>query len=248
MPTKLTRIAFEALDVPALASFWAAALGWHQAVGNLPDQDLVVGPPDGVGVGLMFVRSSAPKKAKNRLHLELAGGARQEHVVHRLLALGASEADIGQGQVPWVVLADPEGNEFCVQADGDLADPLAGICLDAANPQVQGRFWAAATGWSIAVVADWGVELRSPSGAGPVLIMGPPAAAKVGRNRLRMEVDPCLGDDLAGEVVRLRAEGASLVGTGQPVGGGRADESCELLADPEGNEFCVLGSGPVPGA
>jgi hypothetical protein len=67
----------------------------------------------------------------------LRGGGEQQAVVKRLLALGASRADIGQGQVPWVVLADPEGNPFCVMEERTAyadAGPLAALPLDVADP------------------------------------------------------------------------------------------------------------------
>jgi hypothetical protein len=64
---------------------------------------------------LVFVAVPEAKTVKNRLHLDLrpVGGSHQGEV-ERLIGLGARPADIGQGEVPWVVLADPEGNEFCV--------------------------------------------------------------------------------------------------------------------------------------
>jgi hypothetical protein len=64
-------------------------------------------------LGILFLRAPATKPAKNRLHLDVRPDD-QRAEVERLLALGASCVDIGQGEVPWVVLADPEGNEFCV--------------------------------------------------------------------------------------------------------------------------------------
>jgi Glyoxalase-like domain len=233
MATRLTTVVFAALDPSALACFWAEALGWQLGAGELQAGEMAVRPPVAAGVELIFAPSAVPKAGKNRLHLDLAGGSSQAQVVRRLLALGASRADIGQGLVPWDVLADPEGNEFCVLADGDPGRPLAGICLDAATPEVQGRFWAAAAGWAVAASGAWGVTLRSPSGTGPDLTMGPPAAARLGRNRLCMEVAPVAGDDLDLEVNRLLAAGATPAISGQ--GGMRR----QWLADPEGNEFSV---------
>jgi hypothetical protein len=64
----------------------------------------------------MFQAVTDQKHAKNRLHLDFRPEA-QDAEVERLIALGASRVDVGQGEVPWVVLADPEGNEFCVLGD-----------------------------------------------------------------------------------------------------------------------------------
>jgi hypothetical protein len=231
----LIRIVFDALDVHAQARFWAAALGWPA------DQDP---SGDGVRVGprsgephLLFLPSDEPKTVKNRLHLDLAGRPDQERKVDHLIGMGAARADIGQGQVPWEVLADPEENEFCVLADADplaAEAPLAAISLDATNPAAQGRFWAAATGWPIVAEDDRAVILRSPSGTGPVLMMGPPVAPKLGQNRLHFDVAPLPGADQRREVSRLLDAGAFRIDTDH-----RGDSE-DMLADPESNEFCVL--------
>lgn len=179
---QLTAVVFDAVDVRALARFWADALDWQAA-----EDGSAVRPPGG-GPELRFTASERPRTGKNRVHLDLAGGADQQAEVARLLALGAVRADIGQGDVPWDVLADPEGNEFCVLPGnhGSEGTGLAAICLDAADPDTQERFWTAATGWPVADRAEWGVRLRDPAGTGPGLVMGPPAAEKTGRNRVRL--------------------------------------------------------------
>jgi hypothetical protein len=211
MAAKLTAVEFDAADVRGLARFWAAALHWRAA-----DDGAAVCPPGG-GVELRFTASDRAKEGKNRLHLDLAGGTDQRGEVRRLLELGAARADIGQGDVPWDVLADPEGNEFCVLPEhrGEADATLAQICLDAADADRQGRFWSVATGWQVVEQAAWGVCLRDPAGGGPALVMGPPATPKTGRNRLRL---------------RLAAAPAGLTAA---------------LADPEGNEFGVGPAGAV---
>jgi Glyoxalase-like domain len=72
--------------------------------------------PDGLGIPLVFVPVADPKTGPNRVRLDLASPslAAQAALVERLTALGATPADVGQGQLPWVVLADPDGNELCV--------------------------------------------------------------------------------------------------------------------------------------
>jgi hypothetical protein len=183
MTGTLDAVVVDALDVDGLAGFWAAALGWERADGAR------VRPPGG-GVELWFRPTAEAKRGKNRLHLDLADGGDQAAQVARLLDLGAVRADIGQGDVPWDVLADPEGNELCVlpQHRGDPSGALAKICLDAADPAVQSRFWSAATGWRVTETAPWGVCLRAPSGTGPALVMGPPAAPRSGPARLRLHL------------------------------------------------------------
>ena len=119
MTTRLVHLVIDAAEPGRLARFWAAALGWEVAAEEGDEVDVwPVGfsYPDPAALPLVFVPVPEPKTGKNRVHLDLASesAADQADSVARLLALGAVPADIGQGDVPWVVLADPEGNEFCV--------------------------------------------------------------------------------------------------------------------------------------
>jgi catechol 2,3-dioxygenase-like lactoylglutathione lyase family enzyme len=98
------------------ADFWAAALGWRRTYAT--DDEVVLEPPpgspeDGVVPDLLFLKVPDGKTVKNRLHLDLRPKDQAAEVA-RLEALGAHRVDIGQGDVSWVVLADPDGNEFCV--------------------------------------------------------------------------------------------------------------------------------------
>jgi len=234
VPARLTAVVVNALDAQAQARFWAQALQWQLAEASLPGTQVAVRPPHADGIGLLFISSAQPKTAKNRLHLDLAAGPGAEPLAHSLLGLGAVRVDIGQGEVPWEVLADPEGNEFCLLSEAGTGGRLAAICLDAANPADQGRFWAAATGWPVVDQGEWGVSLRSPARAQPALVMGPPVAPKRGKNRLYLDLAPYPGDDASAEITRLLHAGAS-----------RVDVECvqapwQMLADPEGNEFRIL--------
>ncbi|SDS68842.1 VOC family protein [Actinoplanes derwentensis] len=114
MTSRIATIAIDALDAPRVAEFWMAVLGWRIVEDD--GEVLSIGPPAGAGPTIDVVRVTERKTAKNRLHLDLrADGSSQAREVERLLALGARKTDIGQGpDVSWVVLADPEGNEFCV--------------------------------------------------------------------------------------------------------------------------------------
>lgn len=115
MPTRLDAVLVDARDPGTLASWWAAALGWP-AHEEEPGEVEVAPPPGAPGLPLLFEAVAEPKRVKNRLHLDLATATRDDQAatVERLVTLGASHVDIGQRDVPWVVLADPEGNEFCV--------------------------------------------------------------------------------------------------------------------------------------
>lgn len=108
-------LAFECLTVDAadperLAAFWAQLLGWGI---QREDEEVWISPPGG-GPDILFLASTDERRGKNRLHLDLRPDDRDAEVAHAL-ALGAAHVDIGQtGTETWVVLADPEGNEFCI--------------------------------------------------------------------------------------------------------------------------------------
>lgn len=117
-------------DITAQSRWWAEVLGWQ--IAYEADDEVVVAPPHALdtsrqvpreerGPGLVFVQVPETKALKNRLHLDLAPAKDddQEAEVRRLESLGARRIDIGQGEVTWVVLADPEGNEFCVLTPRD---------------------------------------------------------------------------------------------------------------------------------
>ncbi|SCF45373.1 VOC family protein [Micromonospora mirobrigensis] len=101
----------DASDPARLARWWAEALG-YQIVAERSDEVEIRPAPDRLP-GMVFVPVRDPKTAKNRLHLDLRP-ADQEAEVERLVDMGARHVDVGQGGADWVVLADPEGNEFCV--------------------------------------------------------------------------------------------------------------------------------------
>ena len=107
----------DSTDPARAATFWEQALGWRRTYDS-PDE-VVLEPPagspeDGVSPDILFLRVPEEKSGKNRLHLDLRPDD-QDVEVTRLEALGARRVDVGQGpDVTWVVLADPDGNEFCV--------------------------------------------------------------------------------------------------------------------------------------
>jgi predicted enzyme related to lactoylglutathione lyase len=98
-------------DPASLGGWWSEALGW--VVVDDDPEAFEIRPAADRLPGLLFVRAGAAKVTKNRLHLDFRPDD-QATEVDRLVGLGASRIDIGQGRPSWVVLADPEGNEFCV--------------------------------------------------------------------------------------------------------------------------------------
>ena len=105
------QVLIDARDPVALGRWWAEALGWV-VVEDDPEEFEIRPAPDELP-GLLFARVADEKVVKNRLHLDLRPDD-QEAEVARLVAMGATHVDVGQGEQTWVVLADPEGNEFCV--------------------------------------------------------------------------------------------------------------------------------------
>ena len=111
MPLEWEQVVVDCADPLRLGRWWADVLGWQywaeegEAVEIRPTEDRLP--------GLIFLPVADPKTVKNRLHLDFRPDDRDREVA-RFLALGATRADIGQGRQQWVVLADPEGNEFCV--------------------------------------------------------------------------------------------------------------------------------------
>ena len=118
MASSWEQIVVDAEDPPRLARWWAEALG-YVIVYEKPDEVEIRRRPD-VLPGLLFATAPDPKTVKNRLHLDLRPED-QEAEVERLVDMGARPVDIGQHEVTWVVLADPEGNEFCVLAAREKA-------------------------------------------------------------------------------------------------------------------------------
>jgi hypothetical protein len=124
MTSRFAELAIDCADPSGLARFWCSVLDYQ--VQDEDDGVVTIGSPE-VAVGenqrgpvppaLTFAQVPEGKTVKNRLHICLSPADReQDEEVRRLLGLGARHADVGQGDVSWVVLADPEGNEFCVLA------------------------------------------------------------------------------------------------------------------------------------
>jgi len=114
MSSRIAAIAIDALDTRLVAEFWCAVLGW--GVLEEDEEGISIGPSDGAWPTIDVFRVPERKAVKNRLHLDLrADGTSTAEEIERLQGLGARRVDVGQGpDVSWTVLADPEGNEFCL--------------------------------------------------------------------------------------------------------------------------------------
>ena len=135
------------------------------------------------------------------------------------------------------MLADPEGNEFCVLEPRDVyrdTGPIAAIVVDSAVPAGVADFWTVAGGWHLQQNGNGVVSLRAPQHSGPYLEFLPSTDPRRVKNRVHLDVAPYPDDDHAVAVELLLRSGAVRANVGQ------GDVTWAVLADPEGNEFCVL--------
>ncbi|MFD3592635.1 VOC family protein [Nocardia sp. NPDC058640] len=245
MATRLVQVNFKARDDAALGQFWAEALGWgvsSEGPGVTNVEPVGFSWPDPAAVCIDVVSVADPETVKYRVHLDLATTSAEHHAewVARLRELGATFADIGQGDVPWTVMADPEGNVFCVLEPREIyrdTGPIAAVVVDCANPGAMAQFWSHATDWIVYDATDDLVKLRSAQGVGPYLEFVRREGEPTVWTRVHLDVLPYAGDDQAAEVARIEALGATVADVGQ------GDVSWKVMADPEGNQFCILGGG-----
>jgi predicted enzyme related to lactoylglutathione lyase len=235
MTSHLMALCFDANDPLRLAHFWAGVLGWE--IADDLAHDIALRPNDDTGFGFRFRASQEQKVGQNQLHFDLTSTSleAQQQRVARSLELGARPIDVGQRPDEChVVLADPEGNEFCVIEPGNnfLADCGFFGAVVGNGSQDVGYFWSEALGWPLVWDQDQETAIRSPHGGPKITWGGPPLRPKTGKNRLHFDLAP-RGDQRA-EVDRLVALGASRIDIGQGA------VSWVVLADPDGNEFCVL--------
>jgi predicted enzyme related to lactoylglutathione lyase len=233
MTLSVESITFDTTDPEKSAQWWAQAAG-GQLTPYVPGEYVAVERQP--GPKLLFQKVSDPTPGKNRVHVDFAtnSAAHQAELVTRLTDLGATPADIGQGDVPWTVMADPEGNEFCV-LDSLYQDtgPIASVVVDCADPRAMARFWGRAMDWTLHKVTDHNAVLRSAKGVGPYLQFLRTPDVKTVWNRVHLDLRPYPGDDPEAEASRLRTLGATAIDLDQ-------DVPWMVFADPEGNEFCLL--------
>jgi predicted enzyme related to lactoylglutathione lyase len=226
--TTLHAVCFAANDPHRLTRFWAELLG-RETDGT------VLVPSDDTGFRIRFVPTDEKKAGKNHAHFDLTSASveDQRRTVAKALELGGRHVDIGQRpEEEHVVLADPEGNEFCVIEPGN--DFLAGCgfvgALACDGSQAVGYFWSKALDWPLVWDQDQETAIRSPHGGPKLTWGGPPFDPKTAKRRVRFE----LGGD-SRTVDRLVSLGATHVGTGEA--------GAVEMTDPDGNEFSVV----VPG-
>src|SRR5436190_14121078 len=218
MTSRLFAICFGAGEPRDLARFWAGVLGREMA--DDPDDGVTLLPDDDTGFRLRFLPNDEPKVGQNRMHFDLTSTslADQQRTVARALELGARHIDVGQRpEEAHVVLADPDGNEFCVIEPGNRF--LAGCgfvgALACDGSQEVGYFWSAALGWPLVWDQNQETAIQSPRGGTKITRGGQPIPAKPGKNRLHLDLVSPAGGDQQAEVDRLVSPGATRIDIGQ---------------------------------
>ncbi|KKD06017.1 VOC family protein [Streptomyces sp. WM6386] len=237
MTCQLFAMCFDASEPRRLAGFWAGLLG-RELVDD-PHDGVALLPADEPGFRLRFLPAREEKAGQNRMHFDLTSAfpEQQQETVDRALRLGAHHIDVGQlPEEGHVVLADPDGNEFCVIEAGNnfLADTGFIGALACDGSQAVGYFWSEALVWPLVWDQDQETAIQSPHGGTKITWGGPPVAPKTGRNRLHFDLAPPADGDQRTEVERLLALGA------ERVDADRAESGRVAMIDPDGNEFCVL--------
>ncbi|MGO0575400.1 VOC family protein [Ornithinimicrobium panacihumi] len=229
-------------DIGRSALFWEGALGLTRGIltDHTYEGRLALDPaqPD-LWLDVCLEQVDRAPDPHPRLHPDLLGGPRQQEVVERLIELGARPLDIGQKDVPWVVLADPDGSPLCVMEERTAyqdTGAIAALPLDSADPERDGELYAALTGW-VPVAGSAPVTLRHPSLHGPLLELWAERGRKQTQNRMHLDVRPESSDPGQEEAVELALSlGATRVDDDWAQG-----HAWVVLRDASGNEFCVLG-------
>jgi len=236
MTARFVALCFDANDPTRLARFWAEALRWN--VGDNSGQDVALVPTDGTAFTFVFRSVDEAKTAKNPIHLDLTTSSIDDQTdsVELLLALGASQIDVGQGpDDKHVVLADPEGNEFCLIEPTNKflsgCGRLGSITCDG-SPEV-GYFWSAALGWPLVWDQQEETAIREIPGTGAYITWGPPIPARGAPNRLHLHIAATERGGRRAEIDRLISLGATRIDSGD-------DDGDVTMADPDGIEFHIL--------
>jgi catechol 2,3-dioxygenase-like lactoylglutathione lyase family enzyme len=225
-------------DAPVrLARFWAGVLGLEPA--DDLQGGIVLRPGDDTGFRIRFLPAHKQKAGPNHWHLHLTSTSLedQQQTVTRTLELGARPIDIGQRpEEGHVVLADPEGNEFCVIEPGNNYLAGCGFLAEVTceGSREVGFFWSEALGWPL--VWDRGLQtaIRSPRGGPKISWDAETMKALPENDRLHFDIAPPAGGDQQAEVDRLVSLGAARIDAGP------GEVSWVPMADPDGREFRVL--------
>ncbi len=218
---RMKKICVDATDPVALGGFWAAALDLRLR----PDDRGEAGLVDSGGVHrLWFNRVPHEKSVKHRVHLDIYARSLAD-----LESLGATIIVQQGDDRRWTVLADPEGGEFCAFLRDDLPDRrLHGLVVDCVDAPGQAAWWYDVLGGRHIDEGDWGTVTDLPELPAMTLDFVPVPERKAAPNRIHW--------DLAVESIDpILERGATLLRRK-----GEDDLHWDILADPEGNEFCAF--------
>jgi hypothetical protein len=237
MTCNLVALSIDANDPLRLARFWAGVL--DASVVDDRHDGVALLPSDDTGFTIRFLPTPERKSGPNQMHFDLTSTSLEDQrtTVTRSLELGARHLDIGQRpEESHVVLADPEGNEFCVIGpDNDFLAECGFVgALACEGSQAVGYFWSEALGWPLVWDRDEETAIRSPSGGPKITWGGGPLTPKTGKYRLHFDIAPLPNGDHPAEIERLISLGATRIDIGQ------GDVSWTVMADPDGHEFCLL--------
>ena len=237
MTVHLVSLVVDAIHPADLAGFWASALRWNaRASGDLVE----LLPTDSTSFRLTFRPGARPKTAQNRIHLDLTTTSLDDRdsTVTGLLAAGATRIDIGQGpDEPHVVLADPEGNEFCVIEPTNRF--LAGCprlgAVNCDGTRALGHFVSRAIGWPLVWDEHEETAVQAPDHTGPKITWsGPPLMPRHPPERFHFHVAPGAGTDTDAALNHLLDLGAT------PVTATTSCPGASTLADVDGNRICLV--------
>jgi hypothetical protein len=221
---RFTKICLDANDPLALGGFWAAVLGYELEEDDRPEDQREAGLVDGDEQWrVWFNRVPQQKSVKNRVHLDVYTRALAD-----LEALGATVLPTAEG-VKWTVMADPEGGEFCAFLRDQLPTRrLHGLVVDCVDAPAQSRWWYDVLGGRHIDEGEWGTVTDLPEMPEMTFDFVPVPEPKTQPNRIHWDlvadsIDPLL--EFGATVLRAK---------------GTDDLRWDILADPEGNEFCVF--------
>ena len=240
MTVRLDVVVVDATAPNELAQFWARALRWDVGTADGVGAELV--PTDATSFRVVFRPVTRAKVGQNRIHFDLTTSTidDQNDTVADLLAIGARHVDIGQDDSEnHVVLADPEGNEFCVLAPGNRF--LAGCprlgAVNCDGTHALGCFWSDALGWPLVWDHEEETAIQSPDATGPKITWsGPPLMPRSGKERLHFHVAPISGTSAQAASEHLLRLGATRPDAVHDCPGATS------FADVDGNEFCLIES------
>ncbi|TCC40634.1 VOC family protein [Kribbella speibonae] len=233
MSINLHALSVDAKDPAGLARYWAGLLGWEQAGATelLPDAK--------TPFRLRFLQSDVERDRPCYIHFHLTSETpeHQQETVTRAVELGGRHIDIGQKpEEGHIVLADPEGYEFCVIEAGNkfLADTAFFGEVASDGTREVGLFWSAALDYPLVWDENGETAIQAPSGGPKIAWGGPPVDPKPAKNRMHLDLVVPAGGDVDAEVERLIGLGATRLESGQ--------EGADAIpmADPDGNQFCIL--------